>query len=369
MELKKGIPYKTELNNGHKKLNAKMINFHGWEMPLEYSGILYEHMSVRKHVGIFDVSHMGDIIIEGEDANKFVDYIFPSKVSLLNTNECLYTSFLDNNANMIDDTIIYRLDKDKFFLIPNAGTIEIIYNWLLKNKEGYDVSISNYSDKISHIAVQGPDSYNVLNDMDIEIPENFKVKYHKIGFKNILTGDNNIIVSGTGYTGERGVELILPNEIAAQIWEELLIKIKKYNGLPCGLGARDTLRIEKGMLLSGQDFNDDKTPYEASISFIINYDHDFIGKDKLLKSKENYNNIFRGFILENKNIPRNGFEIYSNDNKLIGYITSGTLSPILNYGIGLGYINRKYNKINNEIYIKIRGNLVKGKISKPKILN
>ncbi len=368
MEVKKGIPYKTELNNDHKKLNAKMIDFHGWEMPLEYSGIIYEHMAVRKHVGIFDVSHMGDIIISGNDADKFVDYMFPSKVSALNINECLYTSFLDNKANMIDDTIIYKLNKKKFFLIPNASTIDKIYNWLLENKNNYDVDINNYSNNISHIAVQGPDAFNVLNDMDIEIPENFRVVYHKINYKNVLTGNNNIMVSGTGYTGENGVELIISNDIASEIWNELLSKIKKYNGLPCGLGARDTLRIEKGMLLSGQDFNEDKNPYEASISFIINYDHNFIGKDKLLKAKENYDNIFRGFILENRNIPRNGFEIYSSNNDLIGKITSGSLSPILNCGIGLGYINKKYNKINDIIYIKIRNNLVKGKISRPKIL-
>ncbi len=368
MEVKKGIPSKTELNNEHKKLNAKMIDFHGWEMPLEYSGIIYEHLAVRKHVGIFDISHMGDIIISGNEANKFVDYIFPSKVSSLNVNECLYTSFLDENAMMIDDTVIYRLNTDKFFLIPNAATIDKIYNWLLKNKNNYDVNICNCSDKISHIAVQGPDSYNVLNDINIEIPENFKAVYHKINYNNVLTEDNSIIVSGTGYTGEKGVELIVPNEIASEIWEELLKKIKKYNGLPCGLGSRDTLRMEKGMLLSGQDFNENKNPYEASVSFIINYDHNFIGKNKLLDAKENYNNIFRGFILENKNIPRNGFEIYSNNNELIGNITSGTLSPILNCGIGLGYINKKYNKINDIIYIKIRNNMVKGKISRPKIL-
>ena len=367
MELKNGIPMRTALYDEHKKLGAKMIDFHGWEMPLEYSSIINEHMSVRTCVGVFDISHMGDIVISGSDVDNYVDYIFPSKVSLLKENECMYTSFLNGSGNMIDDTIIYRISSNKFFLIPNASNINKIYNWMVENKKTYDVDIKNYSDKISHIAIQGPESIKVINDLGMEFPETFKFLYNQVEVYNEITGNNSIIISGTGYTGERGVELVVPNKIAVKMWKSILNNVEKIGGKPCGLGARDTLRMEKGMLLSGQDFNENKNPYEASISFIINYDHEFIGKEKLIEQKTEYRDIFRGFKLENKNIPRNGFNIYINEEK-IGNITSGTISPILNIGIGLGYIDRKYGKTGNNVYIQIRGKPVKAEVSKPKII-
>ncbi len=367
MELKNSVPHHTALYDEHKKLNAKMIDFHGWEMPLEYTGIIKEHMAVRKNVGMFDISHMGDIVIEGKDAGKYVDYIFPSLVSELENNQCMYTAFLNNSGNIIDDTIIDRINENKFFLIPNASNIEKMFRWMEENKSNFDVNIYNYSDKISHIAVQGPSSPEVLKRLGIEFPETFKFIYYKTDKFNVITGENNIIVSGTGYTGEKGVELIVPNESAACLWNKILGIIKDIDGLPCGLGARDTLRMEKGMLLSGQDFNEDRNPYEASISFIINYNHEFIGKSELMKKKDNFEYIFRGFILNNKNIPRNGFEVFV-DNSSIGKITSGSISPILNQGIGLGYINKKYRNYNNDVFIKIREKMVPAKISKPRII-
>ena len=367
MELKNGISMKTALYDEHKKLGAKMIDFHGWEMPLEYNSIINEHMSVRTSVGVFDISHMGDIVISGNDADNYVDYIFPSKVSLLKENECMYTSFLNESGNMIDDTIIYRISSNKFFLIPNASNIDKIYNWMVENRKNYDVNIKNYSDKISHIAVQGPESVKVINDLGMEFPETFKFLYNQADVYNEITGANNIIISGTGYTGEKGVELVIPNKIAVKMWKSVLDNVEKIGGKPCGLGSRDTLRMEKGMLLSGQDFNENKNPYEASISFIINYDHEFIGKEKLIEQKTEYRDIFRGFKLENKNIPRHGFDININEEK-IGIITSGTVSPILNTGIGLGYIDKKYSKTGNNVYIQIRGKPVKAEVSKPKII-
>jgi len=367
MELKNGTPLRTALYDEHKKLNATMIDFHGWEMPLQYTSIIKEHMAVRTNVGIFDISHMGDIVISGPDSNNYVDYIFPSKVSSLNNNECMYTAFLNNSGNMIDDTIIYRLSDERFFLIPNASNIEKIYKWMVDNKKNYNVNIENRSNEISHIAVQGPDSMDILKKLGMEFPEQFKFIYSDSKKYNIISKSNEIIISGTGYTGEKGVELIMPNELAGEMWNNLLNEIKEVNGLPCGLGARDTLRMEKGMLLSGQDFNENKNPYEASISFIVNLDHEFVGKDALIKQKTEYTNIFRGFKLENRNVPRNGFDIYINGN-IEGIITSGTVSPILNTGIGLGYINRKFSKTGTEAFIKIRDNMVKAEIVRPKIL-
>ncbi|SMD30605.1 glycine cleavage system aminomethyltransferase GcvT [Picrophilus oshimae] len=364
METKNGN--RTALYDEHIKLNAKMIDFHGWEMPLEYTGIIDEHLAVRNHVGIFDVSHMGDIVIKGDDAAAFCDYIFPGKVSDMKNGQCMYTAFLNKDGRIIDDTIIYRLSEKRFFFIPNAANIDRIYNWVNSNKNDYNVEIKNYSYNISHIAIQGPDSLKILDEMKIKYPGEFKFNYHNTESYNDVSEDNSIIVSGTGYTGEIGVEIIVPNKDATILWEDLIKKIKDYYGKPCGLGSRDTLRMEKGMLLSGQDFNEDRTPYEASISFIINYNHDFIGKEALIKNRNEYNEIFRGFILNGRNIPRQNCDIIYN-NEVVGIISSGSYSPSLNRGIGLGYI-KKDIKIKTTVKIKIREKLFDAEVSRPKML-
>lgn len=358
---------RTPLFDEHIKLNAKMIDFSGWEMPLEYTKILEEHMAVREHVGIFDVSHMGDVLIEGKDSKDFVDYLFPTKVSNLSKNQCVYTAFLNDSGNIIDDTIIYRLDENRFFFVPNAGTIEKMVKWANDHKGNYDVSITDLSTDIASIALQGPESVRVMKDLEIEFPDPFTFLYHEIDNYNELTKEKNMIVSGTGYTGEKGVEFILPAKYAPKLWNILLNELNKYSGKPCGLGSRDTLRMEKGMLLSGHDFNEDRTPFECSISFIVNNDGKFIGKEKLMESKSNYTKQFRGFILDERAIPRQSYPIFS-DSEKIGQITSGTLSPILGKGVGLGYIDRKYMKAGTRVEIEIRGKRYPTTVSRPKIV-
>lgn len=358
---------RTPIYEEHIKLNAKMIDFSGWEMPLEYSKILEEHMAVRNNVGIFDVSHMGDVIIEGPESNEFVDYLFPTKVSDLKENQCVYTAFLDENGNIIDDTIIYRLGDFKFFFVPNAGTTDLIMDWVNSHKGNYNVNINNVSKKIGSIALQGPKSEDVLKDMKIDMPEPFTFYSVDIGLRNEITGNNDMIISGTGYTGEKGIEFIIPEEYSKDLWRRLIEVIGKYNGLPCGLGARDTLRMEKGMLLSGHDFNRDKNPYECSISFIVNLDHDFIGKESLERKKDTSNLRFRGFILEGRGIPRQGYAVYIGENK-IGEITSGTSSPVIGKGIGLGYIDKKYMKAGTEVEVDVRGRKISATVAKPKIV-
>lgn len=358
---------RTPIYEEHIKQNAKMIDFSGWEMPLEYSKILDEHMAVRKNVGIFDVSHMGDVIIEGPESNEFVDYLFPTKASDLKENQCVYTAFLDDNGNIIDDTIVYRLEDHKFFFVPNAGTTELIVDWVNSHKGNYDVTINNVSKRIASIALQGPRSEDVLNDMNIKMPEPFTFSFVDSNYRNEITDNNNIIISGTGYTGEKGIEFIVPEEYSSELWNKLIELIGKYEGLPCGLGARDTLRMEKGMLLSGHDFNRDRNPYECSVSFIVNLDHEFIGKPALEKKKETSNMRFRGFVLEGRGIPRQGYPVYSGETK-IGEITSGTSSPVLGKGIGLGYIDKKFMKAGNSVEIDIRGRRIPATVSRPKIV-
>ena len=356
----------TALYDRHVKLGAKMVDFHGWNMPLYYTSIIEEHMAVRKAVGLFDVSHMGDVVVEGNAASSLLEHVLPSAVSRLDSGEAMYSAFLDANGNIIDDTIVYKMNNKKYFFVPNASMIAIIFNWVKDNSSGYDVKLNDLSDSISCLAIQGPRSEDVLDELRLEFSEQFKFRYHEApeyGL-NSITGKNEIIISGTGYTGEKGVELLVNAERSPELWDSVLEKVRKYGGLPCGLGARDTLRTEKGMLLSGTDFNRDRNPYECAISFIMTNDHDFIGKENLIKDTKE---IFRGFKLNEKIIPRHGNQIF-NGNENIGTITSGTISPILGKAIALGFIDRKFSKSGTAVKINIRDKTEEAIVSKPKIV-
>ena len=359
---------RTPLYEEHVKLNAKIIDFHGWDMPLQYSKIMEEHMAVRKHVGIFDVSHMGDIVVEGKDAPDFLDHMFPTKVSSLENNNAVYTAFLNDQGNIIDDTIVYRISETRFFFVPNASMIDIIHSWVLKNAGGYSIKIDNYSDDIACIALQGPYSKSVIDDLGMQDPGPFKfneLSSRKINFSaNKLTEHETAIISGTGYTGEHGVEILCNSKNAVPVWQALVNSINRYSGAPCGLGCRDTLRMEKGMLLSGTDFHENRNPYECSISFIVTNDGDFIGKNAIAIKK---NEVFRGFILDSKIIPRAGNAINYNG-KTIGSVTSGTLSPILEKSIALGFINKDFSKSGNGVKIEIRNRELEARVSKPKMV-
>lgn len=364
---------KTPLYDEHVKLGAKMIEFAGFSMPLEYTGIVDEHLTVRKNVGIFDVSHMGDIVIEGEDAEKYLDYLLPTKVSDMEELEAKYSAYLNERGIMLDDTIVYKVNKNKFLLVPNAATEEKIYNWIKEKSIGYNIKIYDRTLIYSSIAVQGPKAVNLMNKLtNYDYSKMNSFTFDFINFNNIETrGDNflpynKIMVSRTGYTGEDGFELIFPNEYAIDIWNDLIDYGKEFGLKPCGLGARDTLRLEKGMLLSGTDFNMDRTPIEASISWIVNYDHDFIGKDALLKIKSTDHEIFRGFKMIDQGIPRHGYKVFK-DEKVVGTITSGTMSPILKIGIGLGYVKKEI-KLGDKVEIEIRGKKLKAEVTKPKIV-
>lgn len=346
---------KTVLYDIHVKNGAKMVDFHSWDMPLYYESILKEHMSVRSNVGIFDVSHMGDIFIEGENATDFLINILPSDVENAKENSCIYTALLNSDGKMIDDMIIYKFSDERYLSITNAATTDIVYN-KIKSSGKKGVEIKNRSDEYGCIAVQGPDSPSLLEDIGLEFPESFRF-YEK----------DELIVSGTGYTGEKGAEIIGKNERIVDLWKNISEKLKKYNGSLCGLGARDTLRMEKGFLLSGQDFNSDRTPREAGISFILTNRNNYVGKYGA--ESNDFKDIFRGFLAEDKGaIPRTGSVIFGEDGSKIGVITSGGLSPVLWRGIGLGYIKRDHSVLNNHVYIDIRGKRNKFTISRPKMV-
>ena len=358
---------RTPLYQNHITMGAHMVDFHGWGMPLYYSSIMNEHMFVRKNVGFFDVSHMGDILIEGEDAIDFINYLIPTDISRLEDNKCVYTAFLDQDGLIIDDTIFYRLSESKFFFVPNASTTPMVFSWINSLKQDFNVKISDLSADIACIAVQGPLSVKIAEDLNFHMPDPFAFNFSPTHSVNVLTNSNDMMVSGTGYTGERGFEIILPSKDSPDVWDRISKIADKLGGGPCGLGARDTLRMEKGMLLSGTDFNHDRDPFECSIGFIVNNGNDFVGKNNLIARKSSDREIFRGFILKEKSIPRSGFEIYHNGEK-VGRITSGTMSPILGKSIGLGFINKENSKPGSEVEIVIRDKTIQAEVSRPKIV-
>ena len=359
---------RTPLYEEHVKLNAKIIDFHGWDMPLQYTKIMDEHMAVRKHAGIFDVSHMGDVVVHGKDAEKFLDHMFPTKISDLENGHAVYTAFLNENGNIIDDTIVYRISNDKFFFVPNASMIDTIVSWVKKNSSGYSVNISDYSSDIACIALQGPDSIKVMASLGIKDPGSFRFEEMDSGklkfSENKITGRKSAIISGTGYTGEHGIEILCSSKDAASVWETVLKEVKAVGGLPCGLGARDTLRMEKGMLLSGTDFHGDRNPHECAITFILTNDGEFIGKEGLSNPVRE---VFRGFITDSKIIPRAGNAVMSGENH-VGNITSGTLSPVLDRAIALGFIDRKFAKPGSSVMIKVRDRDLNAMVSRPKMV-
>ncbi len=367
----------TALHDVHVDMGAKMVEFAGFHMPLQYSGIIDEHLTVRNHVGIFDVSHMGDLIVEGPDAENFLSYILPTDFSKVKVFKATYTAFVNHRGVLIDDTIVTRLAEDKFLIVPNAATTDLIYHWIFSLAGGYNVKVSNVSKDFSCLAVQGPDAEKTLQrlfDYDLSTIKFFEAAYAELNdlkiMENTLTSDRALI-SRTGYTGEDGFEIIIPNENVKDLWYRILDVGKEFGIKPCGLGARDTLRMEKGFLLSGQDFHphhEPRTPLEAGISWIINWEHDFIGKSRLLElKKERKYDLFRGIILKDRGIPRHGDRIYINDEQ-VGYLTSGTMSPVLRVGIGLGYVKRPYIKVGTEVEVEIRKRRVKAEIRKPRFV-
>ena len=367
----------TALHDVHMDMGAKMTEFAGFHMPLWYKGIIEEHMAVRERVGVFDVSHMGDIIVEGKDATDYLSYILPSDISKAEIGKATYTAFINHRGILIDDTIVTRLEEDKYLVVPNAATTDLIYHWMFSLGGGYKVKIKNVSSQYSSIAVQGPKAEDLLQEIVDDDLSNLKffharfIKLKDINIeKNELSGDYAYL-SRTGYTGEDGFEFVVPNSNIVELWKKVLEVGKKHGIEPCGLGARDTLRMEKGFLLSGQDFHPEhepRTPLEAGISWVIGWDHEFLGKDVLVKMKEEKKyDLFRGIVLKERGIPRHGYKIYKDDEE-IGYLTSGTLSPVLKTGIGLGYVKRPYIKAGTEVLVDIRGKKVKAEIRKPKIV-
>jgi len=354
---------KSPLYNFHKELGAKFTEFAGFEMPIQYTSIREEHLTVRKSVGIFDVSHMSNVWISGEEAEKLISLTTVEDASKITDGKSQYTAILKEDGTVIDDTIFMHLG-DKFMMIPNAGMADIVTKWFNQKAEENNIcaTVENVSRDYVIIAVQGPkarDTLQKLTDVDLKTIGFFACQYLKIaGVK--------CIISHTGYTGELGFELqITPTNEAEKVFREILKSGEEFNIKPIGLGARDTLRLEKCFILAGNEFEGGRTPLEATMSWTINWDHDFIGKDALLKQKEKGDfERLTCLMLTEKGIPRHGFEIQK-EGKKVGKVSSGTLSPCLNVGIAMGYVKPEFREKDSILDVIIRDKPVKAKVVKP----
>jgi aminomethyltransferase len=346
----------TQLYLYHKE-NAKIVEFAGFKMPLWYKGIRDEHMAVRERVGLFDVSHMGRYKIEGNEAIKFMNYLLPSNMERLKVGRCSYATMLNERGGIIDDEVTSKLSELRFLMVANAATRKKDWDWIQLQAKSFNVEVKNISDESAMFALQGPFAQKTLQKLvDVNLSE---VKR----FANRITKikGNEVLISRTGYTGEDGFEIIVFNtsinepKRAEDVWYALLEAGKEFGIMPCGLGARDTLRLEAGMCLYGNDIDENTTPLEANLSWFIDFSKDFIGKAALEKQKEEgVKRIRVGIMMKSRAIPRAGYKVIK-DGEEIGKLTSGTFSPLLKVGIAMGYITSEFNEEGNEVSVEIRG--------------
>jgi aminomethyltransferase len=357
----------TAFNQIHKQLGAKMVEFAGFEMPIEYSGIKDEHMTVRESVGVFDVSHMGEFWVKGPNALELVQRVTSNDVSRLSIGQAQYSCFPNGKGGIVDDLLVYYYEPEKYMLVVNASNIEKDWNWIVSQNTGGAV-LENSSDSISQLAIQGPKAEAVLQKItDINLAD---IKYYTFVTGRIGWIDD-VIISATGYTGSGGFELYFRNEVAAHMWNVIFEAGAEFGIKPIGLAARDTLRLEMGYCLYGNDIDDTTSPIEAGLSWITKFNgHQFVDKDFLLMQKqEGVERKLRGFEMIDRGIPRHDYELTDQEGNVIGRVTSGTMSPVLNKGIGMAYVHKAYSAIGTEVYLNVRGKALKAKIVKLPFIN
>ncbi len=351
---------KTALYDVHESLGAKLVEFAGYEMPIQYSGIIEEHKQVRTSVGVFDVSHMGEFLISGEKAEDFLNFVTINDVSGMAVGQAQYNAMCYDDGGIIDDLLIYKFD-DHYLMVVNAANLEKDWNWLQDHATD-GVSLENVSDSITLLAVQGPNSRKLMQKLtDANL---IKVKfYHFIEGK---IDDLPATIARTGYTGELGFELYVENRYAKQVWSAVFDAGKEFDVMPVGLGARDTLRLEAGYCLYGNDIDKTTNPLEAGLGWITKLNKgEFIGRKAIQEAKNlGLTRRLVGFELLERGIPRHGYTITKNDEE-IGEVTSGTQSPMLGKGIGMGYVKYAYRNPGEEIAIKVRNKEIPAKVVKP----
>ncbi len=349
------------LNDIHIALGAKMVPFAGFNMPVQYSGINIEHETVRKGVGVFDVSHMGEFILKGEGTLDLIQRICSNDASRLFDGKIQYSCLPNEEGGIVDDLLVYRIDEKTYMLVVNASNIEKDWNWISKYNTG-GVEMKNISDQTSLLAVQGPKATQALQsltDVDLASMEYYTFK------KGAFAGVENVLISATGYTGAGGFELYFDKEHSQHIWDAIFKAGEAYGIKPIGLAARDTLRLEMGFCLYGNDIDDTTSPLEAGLGWITKFTKDFVNSANLAAQKQNgVQRKLIGFEMVERGIPRHDYEIVDADGNLIGKVTSGTQSPSLQKAIGMAYVKTEFSREGSEIYIKIRDNKILARVVK-----
>ena len=349
------------LNNVHVKLGAKMVPFAGYNMPLQYTGLTHEHLAVRSGVGVFDVSHMGEFIVKGSGALDLIQKISTNDASTLEIGKVQYSCMPNGKGGIVDDLLIYKVGDEAYMLVVNASNIQKDWDWIQKNNT-FKAELQDISDRTTLLAIQGPKVSEAMKELtDIDLEEMVYYTFEKGKFAGI----DNVLVSATGYTGSGGVEIYFDNEHAEKIWAAVMKAGKAFGITPAGLGARDTLRLEKGFCLYGNDIDDTTSPIEAGLGWITKFTKDFVDSKILKKQKENgVTKKLAAFKMIDRGIPRKEYEIKDADGNTIGVVTSGTSSPSLKLGIGMGYISKELSKVGMEVFIEIRGRQLKAEIVK-----
>ncbi len=351
---------KTPLNAAHRALGGKMVDFGGWDMPVQYTaGVIGEHMATRTKAGLFDVSHMGEIWVEGEDAIPFVNRLTTNDVTNLVDGQAHYSALTNQRGGVVDDLLVYRFNQDKLLLVVNAGTTDKDWEWITSHKKSENFTLTNASSDYCQIAIQGPEAVGILKTLT-------NTNLDEIEYYHFTTGRVDgveSIISRTGYTGEDGFEIYADAESAEQLWNKLLDAGKAVGILPCGLAARNTLRLESAMSLYGHELSDDITPFEANLGWITKLKKgDFVGSDALLEKKEK--GLVRriaGFEMTEPGIARDGYDVYIAD-KRVGYVTSGSPAPFLKKNIGLAFLPVEFANEGQEIKIDVRGKHLSAKV-------
>ncbi|MCL1893883.1 MAG: glycine cleavage system aminomethyltransferase GcvT [Holophagaceae bacterium] len=344
----------TPLNTIHRSLGAKMVDFGGWDMPVQYpSGIISEHNTVRQKVGLFDVSHMGEIRVKGKQALAFLDWLTPNSVTKLNINQIHYSGLLTEKGTFVDDFLLHKISDEDFLLVVNASNIEKDFDWIKKHAQQWDVEIINESDTTGQVALQGPRSLDVLQTLvDIDLSQ---IKYYWFAFGNFKGMPT--MIARTGYTGEDGFEVYCPSEKTEWVWNEIMESGKSHELIPTGLGCRNTLRLEAKMALYGHEINDEITALEADMGWIVKLQKgDFLGREALQKQKDDgVTRILVGFkMAEKRDIARDHMPVVE-DGKQIGFVTSGAPSATLGFNLGLALVPTRLKEVGTMINIEIRG--------------
>lgn len=353
----------TALAKTHAALGAKMVPFAGYNMPVSYEGVNTEHQTVREAVGVFDVSHMGEFLIEGPRALELIQKVSSNDASKLETGRAQYSCLPNETGGIVDDLIIYRVKEETYLLVVNASNIDKDWDHISKYNEDIGAEMRNISDDYSLLAIQGPRAAEAMQSLSSVDLKGIPFYHFEVGD---FAGIPHVIISATGYTGSGGFEIYCKNSEVQQVWDRVLEAGKPYGIKPIGLAARDTLRLEMGYCLYGNDIDDTTSPLEAGLGWVTKFTKDFVNSEALQQQKEaGVSRKLVGFELQEKGIPRKDYEITDEAGKVVGKVTSGTMSPSLGKGIGLGYVTTEQASLGNTIFIQIRKNSIPATIVKP----